>query len=165
MFDQSWYSRVIWEYLSGEVGKSKRTQGIEDIKDFEEMLHFSGTVILKFWLHISKKKQEKNLRKLEEDSLDAWKVGETDWWQNKHYDKVTEVVENVLDQTSVEHAPWRVVEMEDKYFGRIQALQIVADTLYESLIKLGVEIPPEASPPGTPKAKKPTARKSKGARK
>lgn len=144
IFDRSWYGRVLWERLAGEVSDKKLVQAYMDIREFESMLAEDGTVFIKFWLHVSEKEQHGRLKKMEKDPLESWKVSQDDWWQNKHYGKVVRAVEQTLDQTSAEYARWHVVPMEDKHFGRIRVLEIVAESLLDALGRRGLRVPPEA---------------------
>lgn len=146
IFDRSWYTRVLWDRLKGDISEPKQIQAYMDIREFESMLADDGTVFVKFWLHLSEKEQARRLKKMEKDPMESWKVSEEDWWQNKHYGKVVRAVEQMLDQTSTEFAPWRVVPMEDKHFGKVDVLQAVADVLYGALKARSKAIPPEAEP-------------------
>ena len=146
LFDRSWYARVLWERLRGEISEPRQVQAYMDIREFESMLADDGTVFVKFWLHLSEKEQAKRLKKMEKDPMESWKVTDEDWWQNKHYSRVAKAVEQMLDQTSMEYASWRAVPMEDRHFGRVEVLQAVAQTLYDALKVRGAAIPPEAKP-------------------
>ncbi len=173
IFDRSWYGRVLWERLAGNISDKKLIQAYQDIREFENMLADDGTVFAKFWLHVSEAEQARRLKKMEKDPMEAWKVAEEDWWQNKRYGKVVKAVEQMLDQTSMEYAPWTVVEMEDKYFGRMKALQTIAETLYGALKARRAEVPPEAEPvpmptpavPPAPAAEPPKKKRGKGGKK
>jgi polyphosphate kinase 2 (PPK2 family) len=161
IFDRSWYVRVLWDHLRGEVSGPRQVQAYMDIREFESMLADDGTVFVKFWLHMSEKEQARRLKKMEKDPMESWKVTEEDWWQNKHYAKVVKAVEQMLDQTSSEYAPWRIVAMEDRHFGRVEVLESVADALYAALLSRGAAIPPEAQPPSQEKPEpKPPGRAS-----
>ena len=153
IYDCSWYGRVLWDRLSGATSDRKLAQAFQDIRDFESMLADDGMIFTKLWLHLSQKEQARRLKKMEKDPLESWKVSESDRWQNRRYDKVVKAVEAVLDQTSTEYAPWTLVEMEDRYFGRVKVLETVAKTLYAALKARGAEVPPEAEPEAVPEAK------------
>ena len=144
VFDRSWYGRVLWDRFSGEVGERRLIQAYQDIREFEAMLAADGTLFVKLWLHMSKKRQAARLKKMAKDPMTAWKVSESDWWQNKHYQKVVKALEQMLEQTSTEYAPWTIVEMEDEHFGRIKVLETVAGGLTSALVSRGAELPPEA---------------------
>ena len=75
-FDTSWYRKVLIDRLNKTIKKAELRAAYHDIAEFEEMLTADGTVILKFWLHISEADQKKRIKKLRKDELTAWQVGE-----------------------------------------------------------------------------------------
>ena len=68
--------------------------------------HLNGYLVLKLFFQIGKKEQKKRLEELEGNKDTAWRVGENDWWQNKHYDKCEEVYDKYLTDTNASVAPW-----------------------------------------------------------
>jgi polyphosphate kinase 2 (PPK2 family) len=126
IYDTSWYRRVLIERINKTVNRQERERAFHDILDFEEQLANDGTVIVKFWLHISKKEQGKRFQKLLENKLTAWQVSEEDAAQHKAYDKYLVAVEEMLARTDAPFAPWTIVEATDRYYTRIK--------VYETLI-------------------------------
>jgi len=112
----SWYTDPIVGRVSGELRPSQLDQQIADIVHFEKMLAHEGALLLKFWFHLSKSKQEKRLKQLEKDPKTRWRVTEHDWKNFKSYDEFREISEHVLLETSTGEAPWIVVEGEDPYY-------------------------------------------------
>jgi polyphosphate:AMP phosphotransferase len=112
----SWYTDPIVGRVSCELRPSQLDQQIADIVHFEKMLAHEGALLLKFWFHLSKGKQEKRLRQLEKDPKTRWRVTEHDWKNFKSYDEFREISEHVLLETSTGEAPWIVVEGEDPYY-------------------------------------------------
>ena len=112
----SWYTDPIVGRVSGELKSSQLDQQIEDIVHFEKMLAHEGVLLLKFWFHLSKGKQEKRLKQLEKDPKTRWRVTEHDWNNFKCYDRFREISEHVLLESSTGEAPWLVVEGEDPYY-------------------------------------------------
>ncbi len=82
------------------------------------MLADDGTVILKFFLHISKKEQCKRFEMIEADPLEAWRVTEDDWARHKKYDEYLAATEEMLELTESEYAPWTIVEATSKSYTR-----------------------------------------------
>ncbi len=126
IFDQSWYRRVLTDRLMKTVSKREWQSAYQDINEFEEQLSNNGTVILKFWLQISRKEQKKRIKQLQKSKLTAWQVSEEDAFQNKSYKKHAKIVEQMLSRTEMPYAPWTIVEATDRYFTRIK--------IYQSLI-------------------------------
>ena len=80
---------------------------------FERMLANENVLVLKFWLHLSKKEQKKRLQVLEKSDKTKWRVTPTDWDHHRRYDKFRKVSERALRESSSTEAPWIVVEATD----------------------------------------------------
>ena len=79
LFDRSWYGRVLIERVAKMVPKKVWQRAFEEISQFERQLAEDGAVIVKFFLHISKKEQRRRLKKLEKDKFQSWRVTKWDW--------------------------------------------------------------------------------------
>ena len=86
IFDRSWYGRVMVERVEGLTPESEWRRAYRDILDFERTLADDGHVIIKFFLHISKKEQKKRFENLSNDPLQAWHVSPEDWEHHRRYD-------------------------------------------------------------------------------
>ena len=113
IFFGSWYTDPILERVLGAQGERRLDHTVEGINHFERMLADEGTLVLKFWFHLSKKAQKKRLEKLEADPVTRWRVTKADWKNFKRYDKFRDASARVVRETSLAHAPWIVVEGED----------------------------------------------------
>jgi polyphosphate kinase 2 (PPK2 family) len=143
IFDTSWYRRVLIERITKAVRKREWQQAYQDIDEFEEQLAADGTVILKFWLHISEAEQAKRFKGLLKSKLTAWQVSDEDAAQHKAYQKYLGVVEAMLARTDMPYAPWTIVEATDRNFARLK----IFDTLIGALEgRLGDKAPPPAAP-------------------
>lgn len=136
-FDTSWYRRVLIDRVDKTTGKEELRSAYQDIAEFEETLSADGVVILKFWLHISKKEQARRIKDLRKDQLTAWQVGDEDVLQHKNYKKFAAAVEDMIARTDSPHAPWTIVEANDRYHMRIKVLETIAAAL-ESRLDLPV---------------------------
>jgi polyphosphate kinase 2 (PPK2 family) len=143
VYDTSWYRRVLIERVTGAVRKREWRRGYQDILEFEEQLAADGTVIVKFWLHISKKEQGKRFKKLRADKLTAWQVSEEDDAQHKAYKKYRRAVEEMLARTEAGHAPWTVVEATDRRYTLIKVLETLVRALEA---RVGAAAPGAAEP-------------------
>ncbi len=128
-FDMSWYRRVTIDRLLKTVKRREWEQAYEDIRDFERMLADDGTVIIKFWLHISEKEQRRRLKKLRQGKHTAWQVTDEDRAQHKKYGKYLAMVEAMLARTDAPHAPWTLVEAHDRYFTRLKVFETIIRAL------------------------------------
>ncbi|MFN2433691.1 MAG: hypothetical protein ABR599_12925 [Gemmatimonadota bacterium] len=113
VFDRSWYGRVFVERIDELVSKPAWRRAYDEISEFERQLSDDGTLIVKFWLQISRKEQKKRFKKLEDDKTMSWKVTKEDWRHHKEYDEYEEAVEEMLAHTGTHWAPWTIVEAED----------------------------------------------------
>jgi len=128
-YDTSWYRRVLIERLTGAVKRREWEAAYDDIRDFESQLAADGTVILKFWLHISKKEQKRRFKKLQDSKLTAWQVTPEDEAQHDDYKKYRQAVEDMLARTEAPHAPWTIVAATDRYYARLKIIETIVQSL------------------------------------
>lgn len=133
VFDTSWYQRVLFDRISKAINKDDLRRSYQEIAEFEEQLAADGTVILKFWLHISEEEQKKRFKKLLSDELSAWQVSDSDRLQHKKYAKYCQAVEDMLARTDSPHAPWTIVEANDRYYARVKVLETIISAIEASL--------------------------------
>ena len=133
IFDRSWYGRVLVERVEKLVSKNECERAYRDIIDFERNLADDGTLILKFFLHISKKEQAKRFKKLRKDPLNTWRVTKEDWRNHEHYKDWLKVYEEMLEKTDSEFAPWTILEATDKRHTRIKVYETIINALEERL--------------------------------
>ena len=139
IFDRSWYRRVLDERVEGAVPEKAWRDACRDIVAFERMLAEDGTVILKFFLHISRKEQKKRFRAIAGDPLEAWRVTDADWTRHKKYDEFLAAAEEMLELTESEFAPWTIVEATSKWYARRKIFETTVSALEE---RLGSDAPP-----------------------
>ena len=133
IFDRSWYGRVLVERLEGFCTEDAWKRGYSEINQFERQLSDFGTVILKFWLHISKTEQLERFRERERINYKSWKITDEDWRNRGKWEDYMLATEEMLLKTSTPTAPWTLVESNDKYFARIKILRAVAGKLRQAL--------------------------------
>lgn len=133
VFVGSWYSRPLIDRVYGEIKTAKLDQHIDEILRFEQMLADEGTLLLKFWLHLSKKAQKKRFKELETHSSTSWRVNATDWKHLEKYDKFQSTAEHILRATSTAEAPWLVVEGRDERYRNLTIGRAVLDSIRRRL--------------------------------
>jgi polyphosphate kinase 2 (PPK2 family) len=133
IFDRSWYRRVLDERVEGGLSKQDRQRAFHDIVEFERMLSDDGVVIVKFWLHISKKEQRKRFKAIEGDPLESWHVTREDWARHKLYGKYLDAAEQMLELTDSENAPWVIVEATSKSYAHRKIFETVIRSLEQRL--------------------------------
>ncbi len=139
IFDRSWYGRVLVERVEELTPESEWRKAYRDITEFERMLADDGTVILKFWLHISKEEQKRRFKMLEKDPLESWHVTPEDWEHHRKYDRYLVAVEEMLERTDTEWGPWIIVEATCRWFARKKVYGTIILTLER---QLGKDAPP-----------------------
>ncbi len=139
IFDRSWYGRVLVERMENLVAEQEWKRAYRDIVDFERTLTDDGALIIKFFLHISKKEQKKRFEKILDDPLNAWRVSEEDRHNHKRYDKWLRVYQEMLEQTDTEWGPWTIVEATDRRHTHVKVYQTVIRALET---RLGISAQP-----------------------
>jgi PPK2 family polyphosphate:nucleotide phosphotransferase len=104
-------------------------QRFEDICNFERYLTRNGVVILKFFLHVSKKEQQKRFLARIEDSAKNWKFSLRDVQEREYWDKYMHAYEETIKHTASKYAPWYVVPADHKWFTRLVVASAIVDTL------------------------------------
>ncbi len=145
IFDRSWYRRLLENRVEGEAPGPDRPE-YEDIQEFERQLTDSGVVLVKFWLHISRKEQKRRLQTLAKDPDTAWRVGQRERRQHRHYHDWLAAVEEMLQRTSTPYAPWTVVEATQDRFARVKVFETVLTALRHELERRANTPPPEKRP-------------------
>ena len=143
IFDHSWYGRVLEERVEGIVPEKAWREAYRDILDFERMLADDGTVILKFFLHISKKEQKKRFKRIQKDPLESWRITAADWTRHKQYKEYLAATEEMLELTESEYAPWTIVEATSRWYARKKVFETIIAALEK---RLGPSAPPAAEP-------------------
>lgn len=152
VFNRSWYTRVLQDRVSGAVKKSELPGAYEDINHFEKLLSDDGTLVIKLFLHITKKEQERRYRKLEKRKALAWRITRDDWVHHKHYKKYETVAEEVFARTSTPIAPWHVIPAEDHRLATVRIVEVVSAAIESTLDRRHPH--PESSAPPAPRSRR-----------
>jgi PPK2 family polyphosphate:nucleotide phosphotransferase len=132
VFNRSHYEDVLVVRVHNLVPKAVWRRRYDQINAFEEILAESGTVILKFFLHISKEEQRARLQARINDPTKRWKFQHGDREERKLWDDYQRAYEDALSKTSTERAPWYVVPANQKWYRNYVVGSVIADAL-ESL--------------------------------
>jgi polyphosphate:AMP phosphotransferase len=141
----SWYTRPIVARTFKELGSGGFDQALDRAMAFESMLLREKTVLVKLWLHLSRKEQRRRFTELESDRDTAWRVTKQDWEFSKKYDRFRGVCERALTKTSTGEAPWTVIEATDRRYRDLTAGETVAAAL-ESALKAAKKPLPKPEP-------------------
>ena len=133
IFDRTWYGRVLVERVEGFCTEAEWRRAFQEIKEFELSLTNHGTILVKFWLHISKEEQLRRFEERKQIEYKQYKITEEDWRNREKWDVYRQAVVDMLTNTSTTYAPWTIVEANDKLWARIRALQAIVDAIEAGL--------------------------------
>ncbi|HUP29436.1 MAG TPA: PPK2 family polyphosphate kinase [Usitatibacter sp.] len=131
IFNRSHYEDVLVVRVHGLAPKKLWKARFAHIADFEEMLAEHGTIVLKYFLHITKEEQEQRLLDREKDPETAWKLNPNDWKERDSWDEYTEAYEDVISKTAAPHAPWTVVPANSKWYRNLVIAESITAALRE----------------------------------
>ena len=129
IFNRSHYEDVLVVRVHNLVPEEVWRGRYEQINNFEKLLVDSSTIILKFYLHISKEEQEKRLLEREQDPTKFWKLSVNDWKERELWDDYTRAYEDALNRCSREQAPWFIVPADRKWFRNLAVAETLRDAL------------------------------------
>lgn len=129
LFNRSHYEDVLVPRVHKLLPEKAWRRRYDHINQFEEILYDANTIILKFFLHISKEEQEERLLAREQETEKAWKLSVHDWVEREHWDAYTEANEDVINYCSKPHAPWFVVPADHKWYRDFAIVEQLVQTL------------------------------------
>jgi PPK2 family polyphosphate:nucleotide phosphotransferase len=140
IFNRSYYEEVLVVRVHPDILKNEKIppplvdkniwdERFEDICCFERHMARSGTVIRKFFLHLSKKEQKKRFLKRLEEPEKNWKFSAGDIHERKYWDDYQDAYEDMIRNTATKRAPWYVVPADNKWFTRLVISTVIVDTL------------------------------------
>ena len=148
IFNRSYYEEVLVVRVHPEilakqklpqnrVGKRIWDERLADIANFEDYLTRQGTIILKFFLHLSREEQKKRFMERLDTPEKSWKFSTADVKEREYWDDYMHAFEEAIQATARQHAPWYVVPADHKWFTRL----IVAAAIVEAVEHLGLSYP------------------------
>jgi len=148
VFNRSYYEEVLAVRVHPELlerqklppkllGKRIWEERFEDIRNFEQYLSRNGVLVLKFFLHVSKKEQRNRFLERIDNAEKNWKFSGSDFAERRFWDEYMHAYEAMIQNTSAKHAPWYVVPADNKWFTRI----VVAAAIVDGLWSLDLEFP------------------------
>ena len=129
IFNRSHYEDVLVVRVHNLAPKPVWKARYDHINNFERLVMDSKTIVLKFYLHISKKEQEERLLEREQDATKAWKLSVGDWKERELWDDYTAAYEDALNHCSTKDAPWHIVPANKKWFRNLAVAQAIVDAL------------------------------------
>jgi PPK2 family polyphosphate:nucleotide phosphotransferase len=129
IFNRSHYEAVLVERVNNLVPEAVWSRRYQQINDFESLLASSGTIVLKFFLYISKDEQKERLLKREEDPEKSWKLSAGDWLARQKWPAYMAAYQDVLNRCATPDAPWFVIPADRKWYRNLMVAQALVSTL------------------------------------
>ena len=132
-FDRTWYGRVLVERVEGFASADEWRRAYKEINDFESMLLDDGVRLVKLFMHITPDEQMRRFRNRLTDPLKRWKLSYEDFRNRGRWKDYETAIEDMMEKTSARRAPWHLIPANDKPYGRLAALRIIADRLSKNV--------------------------------
>jgi polyphosphate kinase 2 (PPK2 family) len=145
VLDRTWYGRVLVERVEGFAPEEAWRRAYGEIADLETTLAAEGTILVKFWMHLSADEQLRRFESRQADPYRAWKLTDEDWRNREKRPEYEAAVEEMLERTDVPAAPWHVVAAEDKRWARVAVVRTVCEAVEAALRARGTD--PDAALP------------------
>jgi polyphosphate:AMP phosphotransferase len=150
IFFEAWHAAPINDRVHRRIDGAEMTRALAEIVRFERMLVDEGTLIVKLWLHLTKKAQKARFEHLESDPATAWRVTKQDWKNHARYDRFRRVSERALRETSTAEAPWTVIEAADAHYRNLTVGRTLLDAMSKRLERRKPPPLVRAAPPAPP---------------
>ncbi|MCC6125679.1 MAG: polyphosphate kinase 2 [Pirellulales bacterium] len=146
IFDRSWYNRAGVERVMGFCSEKQYRGFLRDCPQVEKYIVEGGIILIKFWLEVGKKEQERRFEARIDDPLRQWKLSPMDvesWTRWYDYSRARDAM---LDATDTAHAPWHIVRSDDKKRARLNCIaQLLRLIPYERVPRKKVKLPPRSN--------------------
>jgi PPK2 family polyphosphate:nucleotide phosphotransferase len=129
VFNRSHYEDVVAVRVRELAPPEVWSARYEHINAFEKLLADNGTIIAKFYLHISREEQKERLLDREREVEKAWKLAAGDWVERRSWDDYIAAYEEVFRRCAAEHAPWYIVPADKKWFRNLAITEALVETL------------------------------------
>jgi PPK2 family polyphosphate:nucleotide phosphotransferase len=129
VFNRSQYEQVLVVRVHELAPPAQIEAAYEQINHFERLLTETGTVVVKFYLHLSRDEQRERLLAREKEVGKAWKLNLGDWAERPYWDAYTHAYEDALSRCSTDDAPWYVIPVDRKWAAHLAVAQVLVDTL------------------------------------
>ncbi|RBY96733.1 UDP-galactose-lipid carrier transferase [Blastococcus sp. TF02-8] len=143
VLDRTWYGRVLVERVEGFATEEAWRRAYGEIVDLETSLAAEGTIVVKFWLHVSPEEQLRRFEARRADPYKAWKLTDEDWRNREKRAAYEAAVEEMLARTDTPVAPWHVIAGDDKRWARVAVVRTVCEAIENALHARGIDPDPE----------------------
>jgi PPK2 family polyphosphate:nucleotide phosphotransferase len=136
IFNRSHYEDVLVGRVHNTLTKKQWKKHCQMINDFEQGLSNNGTVIMKFYLHISEEEQLMRFKQRLDDPSRHWKISESDYAERSFWPDYIKAYNHVISETNTEHAPWYIIPANHKWFRNLAISHIIARTIEDLKLSL-----------------------------
>ena len=142
VLDRTWYGRVLVERVEGFAQEDAWRRAYGEIVDLETTLAAEGTILVKFWMHVYAEEQLRRFESRQGNPYKAWKLNDDDWRNREKRATYEAAVEEMLERTDTEVAPWHVVAGDDKRWARVSVVRTVCEAIESALHARGIDPDP-----------------------
>jgi polyphosphate kinase 2 (PPK2 family) len=139
VFDRSWYGRVLVERVEGYASDDEWRRAYGEIVEIERSLAAQGTILIKFWMHISDEEQLRRFERRQRKPLKRWKLTDDDWRNREKRPAYEEAVEEMFARTDHADGPWTIVPGDSKRFARVFVAETVVAEIERGMRERGFE--------------------------
>jgi polyphosphate kinase 2 (PPK2 family) len=129
IFDRSWYNRAGVERVMGFCSDEQYDRFLKICPEFEKQMVDNGLILIKFWLEVSNKEQERRFRARIEDPLRQWKLSNMDLPSREKWYQYSRARDAMLKATDTKFAPWVIVPSDDKKRARLNTIAHLLDRI------------------------------------
>jgi polyphosphate:AMP phosphotransferase len=146
LFFGAWDGGLVVERALGRLGEAAYDRALDRAVAFDRMLASENLLLVKLWLHLSKKAQKKRLCRIQADPLQSWRVGKSEWKQYRRYDDLRAAAMEMLRRTESAESPWHIIEATDRRYRNLTAARALLDTIQARLEKARATHRPKPKP-------------------
>jgi polyphosphate kinase 2 (PPK2 family) len=143
VFDRTWYGRVLVERVEGFCTEVEWKRAYDEINEFEAQQKDNGVTLIKLFMHVTQKEQDKRFKDRLDDPWKRWKTGKDDYRNRARREDYLKAYHTMFERTDTRWAPWKVIDANDKKASRIAVMTYVADRLEAAVDMKPLEADPE----------------------
>jgi polyphosphate kinase len=142
IFDRSWYNRAGVEHVMGFCSKQQYREFLEVCPEFEKYIVDAGIILLKYWLEVGQKEQQRRFEARLKDPLRQWKLSPMDLESFRRWYDYSRARDAMLEATDTKHAPWHLVRSDNKRKARLNCISHILSIIpYKKVPREKVKLP------------------------
>ncbi len=143
IFDRTWYGRVLVERVEGFCTETEWKRAYDEINEFEAQQKDNGVTLVKLFMHVTQKEQDRRFKDRLDSPWKRWKTGKDDYRNRARRADYLKAYATMFERTDTRWAPWKVIDANDKKAARIAVMTYVADRLEAAVDMSPMEADPE----------------------